>query len=257
MDYAYRMFAFLSSTHYICIHSGFRVVSFDPSADRDTKFFTTSHKIIATLCGRLRSLPLAPNHVVAFQFAQALKLPRPSLNAFKFDIMHGKSVSRLQPPSASKSKSLTARVRGRECLIKAASSEIHRGNLDPDQDKDNYIQLQWQRDAPKFSGDLDIYVWERHKAHPVSPCAEVQYFPRSDGDETNLVITFRHETSLLSFCDFCERYSSGQQSVIATDQVWSCSSEIFISICALFQVIVLEMTNFLQGAYFELERMVS
>ena len=144
-----------------------------------------------------------------------------------------------------------------KCLTEAASSEIHQGNLDPDQEEDNYIQLQWQRDAPKFSSDLDIFVWEQHKALLVSPCAEVRYFPRLDRDETNLFIVFRHANSLWSFHGFRERFSCDRENVISTDQVWSCSSEIFLSICALFQVIVLEMTNFLGGASFELKKMVS
>ncbi len=76
-------------------------------------------------------------------------------------------------------------------------------------------------------------------------------------DESNLVIVFRHENSLRSFRDFRERASCDRQDAISTDQVWSCSSEIFLSIYALFQVIVLEMTNFLEGTSCEMAKMVS
>lgn len=76
---------------------------------------------------------------------------------------------------------------------------MHRGNLDPNQDKDNYIQLQWQRDPPKFSSDVDIYIWEQHKALPVGPYAKVQYFSKDDREETNIVIVFRDEYSLQAF----------------------------------------------------------
>ena len=89
------------------------------------------------------------------------------------------------------------------------------------------------------------------------PCAELRYFPRSDGDESNMVIVFRHEVSLWSFRSFREMLSFECSNVICTDQVWSVPSEVFFSICALFQVIVSETTTFLQGASFELEEMVS
>ena len=89
------------------------------------------------------------------------------------------------------------------------------------------------------------------------PCAELRYFPRSDRDESNMIIIFRHEVSLWSFRSFRERLSFECSNVIYNDQVWSVPSEVFFSICALFQVIVSETTTFLEGASFELEEMVS
>ena len=146
---------------------------------------------------------------------------------------------------------------GENCLTEAASSENHRGNLDPHQVMDNYIQLQWQRNPPKFSSDVDIYVWEQHKTLPVGPYAEVQYFPKNDRDETDLVIVFRDEYSLRSFRGYRDSMPCSRRDMSPTDQIWTCSSEIFLSICAVFQVIVIEMTEFLQGASVELEKMVS
>lgn len=104
---------------------------------------------------------------------------------------------------------------------------------------------------------MDIYVWEQYKALPVPSCAEIQYLPRCDRNETNLVILFRHEQSLLSFRDYRDRISCNCGTEDSTDQVWSCSSEVFLSICALFQVIVFETTRFLEGASVEMEKMVS
>ena len=122
---------------------------------------------------------------------------------------------------------------------------------------DNYIQLQWQRNPPKFSSDVDIYVWEQHKTLPVGPYAEVQYFPKNDRDETDLVIVFRDEYSLRSFRGYRDSMPCSRRDMSPTDQIWTCSSEIFLSICAVFQVIVIEMTEFLEGASVELEKMVS
>ena len=78
-----------------------RVLSFDTTADREHDFFTASNKIAATLRGHLRSLPLAPNNVVAFLFAQALNLPRPSTDTIRGDVLYGRPIHRLQPPSRS------------------------------------------------------------------------------------------------------------------------------------------------------------
>ena len=134
---------------------------------------------------------------------------------------------------------------------------MHRGNPDPNQVKDNYMKLQWQRDAPEFSSDVDVYIWEQHKALPVGPYAEVQYFPRDDRDETNLVIVFRDEHSFKSFRACRDSIACDCRDISPTDHIWTCSSETFLSICAVFQVIVVEMTKFLEGASIELDKMVS
>lgn len=234
-----------------------RVLSFDTTADREHKFFTASNKIAATFRGHLRSLPLAPNNVVAFLFAQDLNLPRPSIDAIRGDVLYGRPIHRLQPPSRSMCDPFTACSYGQICLTEAAFSETHRGNLDPDQVKDNYIHFQWQRDPPKFSSDVDVYIWEQHKALPVGPYAEVQYFPKDNRDETNVVIVFRDECSLQSFRGFRDSIPCDRRDMYPTGQIWTCSSEVFLSICAVFQVIVIEITEFLEGSSFESKKMVS
>lgn len=78
-----------------------RVISFEAIADNENGFFSARHKIIATLRGRLHSLPLAPNNAIAFLVAQSLKIPRPSLNLAKVLSIHDKRRRLLQPPSTS------------------------------------------------------------------------------------------------------------------------------------------------------------
>jgi hypothetical protein len=41
-------------------------------------------------------------------------------------------------------------------------SGILRGNLDPNQLENNHIVLTWQRKAPVFTTDFDIYIWEQY-----------------------------------------------------------------------------------------------
>ena len=85
-----------------------RVISFDPTADRERNFFTASNKIAATLRGNLRSLPLAPNNVVAFLFAQVLNIPRLSIDTIRGDALYGRPIHKIQPPSRSMCDTFTA-----------------------------------------------------------------------------------------------------------------------------------------------------
>lgn len=78
-----------------------RVMSFEAIADNENFSFSARHKIIATLRGRLHSLPVAPNNVIAFLIAQSLKIPRPSLKSANDPSIHDKRRRLLQPPSRS------------------------------------------------------------------------------------------------------------------------------------------------------------
>lgn len=50
-----------------------RVISFEAIADKENGFFSARQKIIATLRGRLHSLPIAPNNVIAFSDSSKLE----------------------------------------------------------------------------------------------------------------------------------------------------------------------------------------
>lgn len=230
-----------------------RVISFEAIADNKNSFFTARHKIIATLLGRLNSLPLAPNNAIAILVAQSLKIPRPSLNFAKDLSIHDKRRRLLQPPSRSGSSPVLA---GQECLLIISILEIPRGNLDPTQVEDNHIELTWQMNAPTFTNDFDIYIWEQYKALPIFRCVDMRLYPQAGTDETKLIILFRHSGSLRSFVKFRGDALIYRPTPATGVQIWSPNSEAFFSICAMFQVMILEMTEFLQGCSLELERMV-
>lgn len=134
--------------------------------------------------------------------------------------------------------------------------EIPPGNLDPTKLEDDHIELTWQMKAPTFTIDFDIWIWEKYKALPKSRCADIRLHPQSGTDETKLIILFQHSASLGSFIRFRNDTSIYRPTPATNVQIWTPNSEAFFSICATFQVMILEMTEFLQGCSLELEKMV-
>lgn len=110
--------------------------------------------------------------------------------------------------------------------------------------------------APTFTVDFDIWIWEKYKALPESRCADIRLYPQSGTDETKLIILFQHSASLGSFISFRNDTSIYRPTPATNVQIWTPNSEAFFSICATFQVMILEMTEFLQGCSLELEKMV-
>jgi hypothetical protein len=118
--------------------------------------------------------------------------------------------------------------------------------------------LTWQMNAPTFTTDLDIYIWEQYKALPTFRQAEIRLFSQSGTDEKTLMILFRHSSSLHLFAELRDNAEQLSKATPAAGvQVWSPISEAIFSICATFQVMILETTRFLQGCSMELDKMVS
>lgn len=134
--------------------------------------------------------------------------------------------------------------------------EIPLANLDPTQLEDDHIELTWQMKAPTFTTDLNIWIWENYKALPISRCVDIRLYPQSGTDETKLIILFGHSASLRSFVRFRDDTSIYRPTPTNNVQIWTPNSEAFFSICATFQVMILEITEFLQGCSLELEKMV-
>ena len=137
------------------------------------------------------------------------------------------------------------------------SAEVSRGNLDPLQVVDNLIELDWQREAPPFRSDFNVYIWEYHKTLPVSQRVRIQLLRKRHGSEARILMLFRYSRSMHLFKKLLlEHNASPPLHHDNNDQVWSPDSEVFYSICVTFQVMICEMTDFLQGCSRELENMV-
>ena len=137
-----------------------------------------------------------------------------------------------------------------------AFAEVRWGNLDPSQLEDNYIVLNWQSNAPKFTNDTDVYIWEHYKALPTCRHADIKLFHESGTGETRMLILLQDATSLRLFYDFRASQSIYPSSTASSVQSWSTISEALFSICAVLQVIVSDSTTFLQECSVELEKMV-
>lgn len=130
-----------------------------------------------------------------------------------------------------------------------------RGNLDPQKFADNFIELAWQAEAPIYTSDFDIYIWEQYKSLPNSQRAVLKLYPETDTRETALLVLFRKSKSLAHFSNLRgDTQARGSRS--ANTSTWSTNSEILLSICDIYRVIVSETTAFLQGCSVELEKMV-
>lgn len=119
------------------------------------------------------------------------------------------------------------------------------------------MTLTWQMNAPTFTTDRDFYIWEQYRAIPTFRRAEIRLFPQSGTDEKTLMILFKHSGSLQLFAELRGNAGLSGSNPASGVQVWSPISEVIFSICATFQVMILETTSFLQGCSLELERVVS
>jgi hypothetical protein len=119
------------------------------------------------------------------------------------------------------------------------------------------MKLTWQMNAPTFTNDLDFWIWEQWKVLPTFRKAEIRLFPQSATDEKTLMILFRHSGSLQLFAALRGNAELSGPTPATGSQVWSPISEAIFSICATFQVMILETTSFLQGCSLEVEKMVS
>jgi hypothetical protein len=119
------------------------------------------------------------------------------------------------------------------------------------------MMLTWQMNAPTFTTDLNIYIWEQYKALPTFRQAVFCLFPQSGTDEKTLMTLFRDSGSLQVFAKFRGDAEFSGPTPATGAQVWSPISQVIFSLCATFQVMILETTNFLQGCSLGLEEMVS
>lgn len=131
-----------------------------------------------------------------------------------------------------------------------------RGNLDPRKFADDLIELAWQYRAPIYTSDFDIYIWEQYKSLPNSQRAVLKLYPGTATRETALLILFQRYNSLALFSHL-RGYVQAQGSTSTTISTWSTNSEVLLSICYIYRVVIFETANFLAGCSVELERMVS
>jgi hypothetical protein len=200
-------------------------------------------------------LPLAPNNVIAFLLAQHLGIVRPSL---EFSTSPGKGDISADFFSLLLMVCLSfwLKASSKKFLTGSPMSGILRGNLDPNQLENNHIVLTWQRKAPVFMTDFDIYIREQYKALPKFQRAVITLFPQTGMREMTLLILFQHWHSLERFSNFRNSIRLQDPAPETASQIRSATSEVVLSIRITFKVMISETTTFLQGCSVELEKMV-
>ena len=235
----------------------FRVLCFEPRTKGKKGFLSTSHKVIATFGQRFHSLPLVPNYIIAFLLEQYLKEELPNLTASTYPHMHDDRRRLLRPPSMCEWQPLAwIELHDAQMFWFPPMIATTRGNLDPKQFADNHIELAWQAEAPTYTTDFDIYIWEPYKSLSTGQRAILRLYPGTDTRETALLVLFQNSKSLARFSNL-RGNSQLQGSTPINTSTWSTTSEVLLFICAIYRVIILETTAFLQGCSLELEKLVS
>ena len=119
------------------------------------------------------------------------------------------------------------------------------------------IVLTWQKCAPAFSSDVDVYIWEQHKQLPPKEFVHILHVPQTDSDAPCLEFLFRSSASLQIF-DYLRRDENvyKRSKISTTDRKWSATSEFILSVLAAFQVMIHDTTQFMRTVQHEIKLMV-
>lgn len=122
--------------------------------------------------------------------------------------------------------------------------------------EDNHIVLTWQKIAPKYRTDLDVSILEEYKSLPEPRHVDI-WLPMTKGSlRADMVVTFQCCDSLLLFNQLRVAYSANQKSRSLASHQWAYESELTLSLIVVFEVMILEITRFLQECSVELEKML-
>jgi hypothetical protein len=131
------------------------------------------------------------------------------------------------------------------------------GNMDPSMLHNNRILLKWQREAPRFHWDVEVFIWEKYKSLPANHCVHIWYQPNSERDTARLILLFGDSIPLEQFAFHREDKSIYfPANRMVEGQRWISESEVVLSLCALLKVIVGQTTQFTSDCWFEIQGMV-
>ena len=109
------------------------------------------------------------------------------------------------------------------------------------------FSVSWHARAPKFEGDLDIYVWQPY-AHPPTPeFAQIFMIDGADTRRRRVLILFRSTRSLAAYSKLYTQTCSIFLTSCLTTQ-WTATTEVTLSIIAVFKQLTAEIFEFLHGS---------
>lgn len=112
--------------------------------------------------------------------------------------------------------------------------------------------LYWQSKAPRYSGDLDTYIWQPYRKPPPFTFVKLHIVNTETPQNLRMILLFKETRSL---CDFRNRHQSIARQQVATE-AWSSVTELARSILAVFETILSDMVDFLQCTSKEITRLV-
>jgi hypothetical protein len=90
--------------------------------------------------------------------------------------------------------------------------------------EETQIRLMWQHEAPKYRGDLHVYVWRQYRKQPDFQCADILLLTL-----TKVIFSFKSSRILQEFASLRLNGSIlGVPSALC--QPWSPTSELFLSV---------------------------
>ncbi|KAF6227877.1 hypothetical protein HO133_007605 [Letharia lupina] len=111
--------------------------------------------------------------------------------------------------------------------------------------------LYWQSKAPRYSGDLDTYIWQPYRKPPPFTFVKLHIVNTETPQNLRMILLFKETRSL---CDFRNRHQSVARQQVATE-AWSSVTELARSILAVCETILSDMVDFLQCTSKEITRL--
>jgi hypothetical protein len=123
------------------------------------------------------------------------------------------------------------------------------------------ILLTWLPKVTQFSSDFRVYIWENHKSLPTLEYAKIALrSSRPDLEPDQMIVAFRSCSTNVAFKQ--KRNSPSLQTDLGPSQTighqqWLRSCECFLSLQCVFELIIDDVTNFINMYQAEIYQMVS
>ncbi|KAJ3577631.1 hypothetical protein NPX13_g2937 [Xylaria arbuscula] len=143
-------------------------------------------------------------------------------------------------------------------MISWGGNKKRPGNLDPTRG-DNEIFLCWQDTCATYTSDTAVYIWEPQNSIPDCQYAKIVVSPgetSAECEKIRLIIAFgscRAHTLFTKRRDATKKFDAISQANDRT-QNWSPLAEMIVSLCCVFEVLILDTWGFINTCHDESER---
>ncbi|KAI1126925.1 hypothetical protein F5Y10DRAFT_293275 [Nemania abortiva] len=232
----------------------------EPGRDDLRTVFSFWHYTAATINGRLKTLHLLPTWMLQVVLAQTwgIELMPWSPSSGPRNSHEFTRPKPFLPPSMRASDNWTLQVPpSHASRLQWGKNLTLPGNLDPTRGN-NEIFFIWQSECTCFVSDLSVHIFEYHKSTPTSEYAKIIACPTSSEDEEfRLLITFRSCRANALFADRRNAVIDPEIEVSLANgfqRQWSPMKEAVLSLCCVFEVVVIDTAEFVRNCHNETSR---